>query len=89
MKEILYEPAIEYQTSKWKVDPKPGFTAFKYPVLEADTMVFRKPFIVSTFDSNQERKIKISSLRGKMTKQTAAEIDKQIEELRNEWERGF
>ena len=30
---------------------------------------------------------KISSLRGKMTKQTADEIDKQIEGLRNEWER--
>ena len=30
---------------------------------------------------------KISSLRGKMTKQTAEEIDKQIEGLRNEWER--
>lgn len=30
---------------------------------------------------------KLSSLRGKMTKQTAEEIDKQIEDLRDEWDR--
>ena len=37
--------------------------------------------------NSAKSKIKISSLRGKMTKQTTEEIDRQIEELRNEWNR--
>jgi hypothetical protein len=89
MKEIIQEPSIRYQTSKWKVDISPDFAILQHPVVELDAIVFRKPYIPATPIYNKERTIKISSLRGKLTKQTAEDIDKQIEELRNEWERSF
>ncbi len=86
MKVIVHEPAVQYQTSKWKVDVSPDFATFLHPVIESDAIEFRKPYIASASIYNKERKIKISSLRGKMTKQTVEEIDKQIEKLRDEWE---
>jgi predicted RNase H-related nuclease YkuK (DUF458 family) len=89
MKEIIQEPFVEYQTSKWKVDINLDFALLQQPFVGFDAIVFRKPSIGYTSFYNCERKIKISSLKGKMTKQTAEDIDKQIEELRDEWERSF
>lgn len=88
MKAIVSEPTTIYKTSKWKVNigiqdrlwlTRIDNLSVRYRQTKVNYMSLKKP----------QKKFDVTSLRGKMSKQTAEEIDKQIEELRNEWDRGF
>jgi hypothetical protein len=51
--------------------------------IEDGYLIFRQPAIKScVIDA---RKMKLSSLRGKVSKQTKEEIDEQLKNLRSEW----
>lgn len=87
MKIIVNEPQVDYKVKSWK--PDPNTILFDNSILktEIDT-IFYRPYGGSIGLIIGEKPIKrISSLRGKMTRQDEKEIDNQLSELRNEWER--
>lgn len=87
MKTVVLEPHTEYKVSGWL--PSPDI----YPIdqyilnIENNTISFCPPSSSVQLFIGKRSARKLSSLRGKMTKQNENEIDDQISHLRNEWER--
>ena len=89
MKAIVSEPSAVYETPQWKVK---NVTNKRFNLTENDDLIigYRRPKITSFISlEKQKTKFDVTQLRGKMSKMSAEEIDKQIDELRNEWDRGF
>lgn len=89
MKAIVNEPIAIYETSCWKVR---NVTNDRFNLTESNdlTIGYRRPKITSFISIEKpKKKFDVTSLKGKMSKMSAEEIDKQIDELRNEWERDF
>lgn len=64
----------------------------RFNLTENDDLIigYRRPKITSFISLEKpKKKFDVTQLRGKMSKVSAEEIDKQIDELRNEWDRGF
>jgi hypothetical protein len=89
MKAILNEPKVEYKVSGWI--PSIEFYSIEeniggiennivlvYPLRDINNQLFIEKSLK-----------KLSTLRGKMTKQSEKEIDDQISDLRNEWDRNI
>lgn len=89
MKLIVSEPVPKYHTKKWAYgNIKLNYNNNQFVDIKDGFALFRQPSIISTHMNRPER-IKLSSLRGKLSKQTKEEIDQQLKELRNEWERNI
>ena len=89
MKAIVSEPSAVYKTPQWKVK---NVTNNRFNLTESNdlTIGYRRPKITSFISlEKQKTKFDVTQLRGKMSRVSAEEIDKQIDELRNEWDRGF
>lgn len=89
MKAIVKEPTALYETSRWKVK---NVTNDRFNLRESNdlTIGYRRRKITSFISFEKpKKKIDVTSLKGKMSKMSAEDIDKQIDELRNEWDRGF
>ena len=89
MKAIVSEPSAVYETPQWKVK---NVTNNRFNLTESNdlTIGYRRPKITSFISLEKpKKKFDVTQLRGKMSKVSAEEIDKQIDELRNEWDRGF
>jgi hypothetical protein len=87
MKIVVNEPQADYKIMGWKPEPKVIVFNDFICNIENET-IFYCPSSGTTSFVFYEKPIKrISSLRGKMTKQDEKEIDDQLSEFRNEWER--
>lgn len=89
MKVIVSEPSVIYQTSQWKVK---NVIKKRFNLTESDdlTIGYRRPKITSFMSLEKpKKKFDVTLLKGKMSKMSSEEIDKQIEQLRREWERDF
>jgi hypothetical protein len=94
MKVVICEPVTEYRVKKWNYKSnKPNFN-FQFVDIKDGYALFHQPSIISsrmekTSRVNHPVKIKLSSLRGEVSKQTIEQIDQQLKELRGEWERNI
>lgn len=83
---VVNEPQAEYRVSGWNKELKEySFNDFIYEI-ENETILFYPPIVPQFIRSFGIPKRKLSTLRGKMTKQSEKEIDKQISKLRGEWD---
>lgn len=89
MVKVVNEPQTEYEVANWQIKSKVSLSDELIIRMENNSFFFY-PLIgslqVICHEKTQKR---LSSLRGKMTKQSEKEIDDQISELRNEWERNI
>lgn len=86
MKAIVSEPQVAYQTSVWinrQFDDKNILWVYD---VENGTRVVQRPDILSVVQQ-QPKRVKLSSLIGKLSKEGAEEMMQQINDLRKEWER--
>lgn len=87
MKTVAHEPHTEYKVLGWLP------SSHIYPIdeyilnIENNTIAFCPPSSSVQLFIGKLKAKKLSSLRGKMTKQNEKEIDDQISHLRDEWER--
>ena len=88
MKAIVNEPLVEYKSHEWL--PQIDLSLFVENIsgIENRTIFYYPPNVVSRQLFEKQKK-KLSLLRGKMTKQSEKEIDDQISDLRNEWDRNI
>ena len=89
MTTVVNEPQVEYKVASWQTEPN-GFSLDDFiRGIENETVIFCPPcgFIFMTFF--EKHKIKLSALRGRLTKQSNKEIDEQISKLRAEWDRNI
>lgn len=87
MKTVVNEPYVEYSVKGWLSEVKTISFDENIFAIENDSIVFCLSTGSTVFSKYEETKTKLSSLRGKMAKQSEKEIDDQISDLRNEWER--
>jgi hypothetical protein len=88
MKTVVLEPQTEYKVLGW-FPSTDVYSIDEYILnIENNTITFSPPSsAVAQFSLGIRKVKKLSSLRGKMTKQNEGEIDDQISQLRSEWER--
>lgn len=85
---VVNEPMAVYRVADWLPSPK-------YYVNESIIGIENNIILFSLITGSTSSiligkpKIKLSSLRGKMKKQSEDEIDKQILDLRKEWDRNI
>jgi hypothetical protein len=89
MMTVVNEPQAEYKIAGWHTELK-GFS-FDDCIcgIENETVLFCLPSGSTFMIFSEKPKRKLSTLRGKMTKQTEKDIDDQISDLRNEWNRNI
>ena len=89
MKAILNETKTEYRVTGWL----PQYNKFSYDEnisgIENNSVLLNLSIGSITQIVFNKPKKKLSLLRGKMTKQSEKEIDDQISDLRNEWDRNI
>jgi hypothetical protein len=83
------EPQAEYKVSGWLPKYIPNSNDDFLYCIENDTIMFYLPFKISHIQLKKNPKRKLSSLRGRLSKQSNSEIDDQISNLRNEWDRNI
>lgn len=87
---LVNEPKIEYNTSGW-IPLEIKFSSFDENISDIgnNSIFVNKASGPKYLISSIKPKIRLSLLRGKMTKHSEREIDAQITDLRNEWERNI
>jgi hypothetical protein len=88
MKAIVNEPLAEYKSIGWLPQIYPSSFDENIRSIENRTILYYPPNVVSRQLFEKQKK-KLSLLRGKMTIQSEKEIDDQISDLRNEWDRNI
>ena len=89
MRTVANEPQAEYKTAGWQ-QKSILFSSDDSIQDISDGVVKTCPQNISPFFViSNKPKFKLSSLRGKMTKQSEKEIDDQISDLRSEWDRNI
>lgn len=89
MQTMINEPEIAYTSRVWPTLP---FTRIPYLSIYniEDKVIICSPAISSSFYFQKEnRRSKIAKMRGSMKGLTSNEIEQQLGDLRNEWERSF
>ena len=86
---IVKEPEIKYEVNRW-LPNKPLFSVDEnIDSIEKNIIWFYNYSGKTTQLFFEKPKMKLSSLRGQMTKQNEMEIDNQISSLRKEWDRNI
>ncbi len=86
---VVNEPQAEYKVAGWQTESK-GFSADDFIWgIENETVMFCPPSGSTIMLFFEKPKRKLSSLRGKLSKQSNKEIDDQISDLRSEWDRNI
>jgi len=86
---VVNEPLAEYKTLGWRNQTMNySFDENIYDI-ENGTIQFCQPTNLRFNIIEKKPKIKLSSLRGKMSRMTEKEIDDQISNLRAEWDRNI
>lgn len=86
---VVHEPPVQYKVEDW-CDELKDFAFYQTICGIENGIVFLRPpssFTSMIFSSRPKKKL--SSLRGKLTKQSKKEIDEQISNLRSEWDRNI
>lgn len=93
MKAVICEPVTEYRVENWNYKSSKSYFNLQFVDIQDGFALFHQPSIISrsarvdkTPRVNNPAKMKLSSLRGKVSKQTVEQIDQQLKELRDEWE---
>lgn len=86
---VVNEPQAEYKIVGWQTESKDfSFDDFICGI-ENETVLFCPPGGSTFMIFSEKPKRKLSTLRGKLSKQSEKEIDDQISDLRCEWDRNF
>ena len=86
---VVNEPQAEYKVLGWQTELL-GFSFDEFICgIENDTVMICPPSGLTFNKFSIKPKKKLSSLRGKITKQSKKEIDDQISDLRGEWKRNI
>ncbi|MCK5732185.1 MAG: hypothetical protein KAH13_04140 [Tenericutes bacterium] len=86
---VVNESQTEFKVAGWQIESKAfSFDDFICDI-ENETVLFYTPSRLTYLRYSEKPKRKLSVLRGKMTKQSEKEIDKQISKLRSEWTRNI
>jgi len=89
MKTVVNEPQAEYKVAGWQTESK-GFSFDDFIcAIENETVMFCPPSGSTFMIFSEKPKRKLSSLRGKLSKQSNEEIGDQISDLRSEWDRNI
>ncbi len=88
MTTVVNEPRSEYKVAGWQPELK-DFPHFDDLIcgIENGAVMVRAPSISTLRVFSEIPKRKLSTLRGKLHKQSGKEIDDQISDLRSEWDR--
>ncbi|HBS85974.1 MAG: hypothetical protein A2W91_08540 [Bacteroidetes bacterium GWF2_38_335] len=86
---VVNEPQTEYKVAGWQTEYK-GFLIDDFICgIENETVKCCAPSGSTLMIFTEKPKRKLSALRGKLSKQSSKEIDDQISDLRNEWDRNI
>ncbi len=86
---VVNEPTVEYQVISWRSEAK-GFSVEDFICgIKNEKIMYCPPRGTSSLVFYEKPKRKLSSLRGKMTRQSNKEIEQQKLELRSEWDRNI
>ncbi len=89
MVKVVNEPLAEYKIAGWQKGSKDiPFNDFINGI-ENETVLFYPPSGHAFMIFSEKPKMKLSALRGKLTKQSEKEIEDQILDLRSEWDRSI
>lgn len=89
MKTIVNEPQIEYKVSTWNKRKTLFQVDNNILRMEFDNIFVSGESLFQILPVGTKKKVKISSLRGKIKKLSEQDIDYKLSDLRNEWERDF
>jgi hypothetical protein len=94
MKAVICEPVTEYRVENWNYKSNKPYFNLQFVDIKDGFALFHQPSIISARMDKTSRvynpvKIKLSSLRREVSKQTEEQIDQQLKELRGEWERNI
>lgn len=85
---VINEPQVKYKV-RWQIETKRFSLDDVICDIENEMIRICQPIIFMPIWDPEKPKIKLSALRGKISKQNNEEIDKQISNLRSEWERNI
>lgn len=86
---VVNEPQAEYKVPGWQTESR-GFSFDDFICgIENESVMFCPPSGSTFIIFSEKPKRKLSALRGKLSKQSKNEIDDQISDLRNEWDRNI
>ncbi|MDX2304803.1 MAG: hypothetical protein NW226_18475 [Microscillaceae bacterium] len=86
---VVNEPQAEYKVARWQIESRRfSFDDFICGI-ENETVMFCPPISSIFMIFSEKPKRKLSTLRGKLSKQSNKEIDDQISDLRSEWDRNI
>lgn len=88
MKAIVEESHLADLSFNWQIDQKPGKLVWGILGID-DEIKVSIPSLKMPIVSQKGPKTKLSSLRGRIKRQSVEDIDEKIQKLRNEWERDF
>jgi len=86
---VVNEPQVDYEIDRWYPDPEAFHLGESICKMDTDSVFFCPPSGSRQIVFAEKPKRRLSLLRGKMTKQSEKEIDNQITDLRNEWDRSI
>lgn len=89
MTTIVNEPQIECKVSGWNWRRTIFWADNNILKIEFDDIFVLRESLFQTLPVPEKKKLKISSLRGKMKKLSEHETDHKLSEIRDEWERDF
>ena len=87
---IINEPYVSYEVNEWRINSSAIFH-FNESICHMDdnSIYICPPNYIARNLFSEKPKNRLSMLRGKLAKQNEEEIDSQISELRNEWNRNI
>jgi hypothetical protein len=86
---VINEPLAEYKTTGWRTQVNKFSFDDNIADIENGTIQFCQPSSLQIKILVDNPKIKLSELRGKISRMTEKEIDDQISNLRTEWDRNI
>ncbi len=86
---VVNEPLVEYKRTGWKIQLNMNLFEDNIEDIKNGTIVFCQPTSLRFRILADKPKIKLSSLRGKISRLSEKEVDDQISNLRTEWDRNI
>lgn len=89
MNAMINEPAITYVTKGWPALPLPIVPDLNIYNIEDWAIICSQAIPIPFYFKKANRRSKIAKMRGSIKGLTSSEIEQQLDDLRNEWERSF
>ena len=89
MNSMINEPEITYQIKEWPSLPFPDSPDLNIYNIDDQAIICLSAISTPFYFKVVDRRSKIAKMRGSLKGLTGNEIEQQLGDLRNEWERSF